>query len=81
MPGERELDLRGEILIGVACGPSPGITNTVSERFSSRAIRCMTSVSRPDPSRNTATGLPCRGTSVNTSAITYWRSLMACRPS
>src|SRR5437763_7704986 len=55
-----------------ACEASDaGSTKTVSERFSSRAARCISSGSSPDPSRNTATGLPYSGSSVNTSTTTY----------
>jgi hypothetical protein len=37
---------------------SGGKTKTVSERFSSRAVACMISVSRPLASGNTARGFP-----------------------
>ena len=49
---------------------SGGRTNVVSERFSSRARRCISSVSRPRASVKTATGFPARGSSVKTSATT-----------
>ena len=52
-----------------AWGSSGLNTNTVSDRFISRAARCMVSALRPEASVNTATWLPWSGSSVNTSAI------------
>jgi hypothetical protein len=49
---------------------SGGRTNTVSERFISRASFCMVSSSTSRPSVKTASWLPASGTSVNTSATT-----------
>ncbi len=41
-----------------AWGSSERNMNTVSDRLSSRAARCMTSADSPEASVNTATGLP-----------------------
>jgi len=43
-------------------------TKTVSERFSSRAIRCIWSSSSPSAWRTTASGLPLSRSRVNTSS-------------
>ena len=53
--------------------PRRGSTNTVSDRLSSRAARCMSSPLEAGAVVNTATGLPSSGTSVNTSTIMYAR--------
>jgi len=47
---------------------SEGSTNTVSERFISRAICCICSPVSPSPSGKTASGLPEKACSVNTSS-------------
>ena len=52
-----------------SAGCSAGRKNTVSDRFSSRAVRCITSTPRPRPSGNTASGLPSSGVAVKTSAM------------
>jgi hypothetical protein len=46
---------------------SAGSTKTVSERFSSRAIRCIAGASNREPSLKTASWLPSSGVSVKTS--------------
>ncbi len=67
---------KGSSLAGVkirmrACPPlSGGKTNTVSERFISRARTCMVSSSTSRPSVKTASWLPVSGVSVKTSATT-----------
>ena len=48
-----------------------GSAKTVSERFSSRARRCIVASSNGAPSVKTARPLPSSGVSVKTSAITY----------
>ena len=54
-----------------ACPPdSGGSTKTVSDRFSSRASRCISSSSSPRASVKTASGFPASGVSVKTSATT-----------
>ena len=53
-----------------SASPSPASRNTVSERLSSRAVRCIVASEMPLASRNTASGLPCSGRRVNTSRTT-----------
>src|SRR5439155_5536670 len=50
-------------------GFSGGSTNVVSEKFISRAIRCMSRTDRSLPSRTTANWLPASGFSVKTSTM------------
>ena len=52
---------------GVVGSGVVGSKKTVSDRFSSRAARCIVSVLRPAPSSNTATGLPSSGARANAS--------------
>ena len=51
-------------------GRDGGKRNTVSDKFISRAIFCMTASSSPRASRSTASGLPANTRSVNTSTCT-----------
>src|SRR5205823_8686699 len=56
-----------------ACvGSSGGRTKVVSEKFISRAMRCMVSAERSRPSSTTASWLPASGFSVNTSTMRIW---------
>ena len=59
-----------KIRIRACASASDGSTKTLSERFSSRPSRCISSSERPRPSVNTATGFPSSGVSVKTSATT-----------
>src|SRR5213078_3099962 len=52
-----------------------GNTNTVSERLNSRAIACIAAVSSPSGSSTTASGLPAKRFSVNTSSVTKRRRI------
>src|SRR5262245_24498667 len=52
-----------------------GSTNTVSERLNSRAIACMAALSSPSGSSTTASGLPAKRRSVNTSSVTKRRRM------
>src|SRR3954465_7492921 len=54
---------------------SGGCTNTVSDRLNSRAIDCIAAVSRPSGSSTTASGLPAKRFSVNTSSVTKRRRM------
>ena len=54
----------------VWAGSSGGRTKTVSDRLNSRAIACICSPARPAASGSTASGLPPKIRSVNTSAVT-----------
>ncbi len=61
--------MRGVKIRIFASPPDSGaLTKTVSERFSSRATRCMSASGTAPPSVNTASGLPSSGLSVKTSA-------------
>ena len=54
-----------------------GNTNTVSDRLNSRAIFCIAGVSSPSGSSTTASGLPARRLSVNTSSVAKRRRMAA----
>src|SRR2546423_14652797 len=54
---------------------SGGCTKTVSERLNSRAMDCIAAVSRPSGSSTTASGLPAKRLSVNTSSVTKRRRM------
>jgi hypothetical protein len=47
---------------------APCSTNVVSDRFVSRAIACISAVVRRSAPWTTASGLPCKGASANTSS-------------
>ena len=70
MAGEGQFAGGVKIRSRTSAESSAGRKNTVSDRFSSRAVRCITSAPRSRPSGNTASWLPSSGTAVKTSAIT-----------
>src|SRR3954462_2088269 len=61
----------GKIRMRACPSPSGGSTKTVSDRFVSRARRCISSSPSPRPSVKTASAFPASGVSVKTSATTY----------
>src|SRR6267378_6528898 len=69
--------LNGVKIRSRACPPlAAGYTNTVSEKFISRAIGCNSFSGTSRASVNTASWLPASGVSVNTSAMTYRKSIV-----